>query len=75
MLIIMVNQLKEYVKQIKLIKFLNIDMKYKEYILFFLFIICFSIYFTIIVNKLDATNQKLDKLLQEQIMTNKYLYN
>lgn len=51
-------------------------MKYKEYMLFFLFIICFSIiYFTIIVNKLDATNQKLDKLLQEQIMTNKYLYN
>lgn len=50
-------------------------MKYKEYILFFLFIICFSVYFTIIVNKLDTTNQKLDKLLQEQIMTNKYLYN
>lgn len=50
-------------------------MKYKEYILFFLFIIYFSVYFTIIVNKLDATNQKLDKLLQEQIMTNKYLYN
>lgn len=71
----MVNQLKEYIKQINLIKFLNINMKYKEYILFFLFIICFSIYFTIIVNKLDATNQKLDKLLQEQIMTNKYLYN
>ena len=71
----MVNQLKEYIKQINLIKFLNINMKYKEYILFFLFIRCFSIYFTIIVNKLDATNQKLDKLLQEQIMTNKYLYN
>lgn len=71
----MVNQLKEYIKQIDLIKFLNINMKYKEYILFFLFIICFSIYFTIIVNKLDATNQKLDKLLQEQIMTNEYLYN
>ena len=71
----MVNQLKEYIKQIDLIKFLNINMKYKEYILFFLFIICFSVYFTIIVNKLDATNQKLDKLLQEQIMTNKYLYN
>lgn len=71
----MVNQLKEYIKQINLIKFLNINMKYKEYILFFLFIICFSVYFTIIVNKLDATNQKLDKLLQEQIMTNKYLYN
>jgi hypothetical protein len=69
----MVNQLKEYIKQINLIKFLNINMKYKEYILFFLFIICFSIYFTIIVNKLDATNQKLDKLLQEQIMTN-YLF-
>ena len=71
----MVNQLKEYIKQIDLIKFLNINMKYKEYILFFLFIICFSVYFAIIVNKLDATNQKLDKLLQEQIMTNKYLYN
>lgn len=71
----MVNQLKEYIKQINLIKFLNINMKYKEYILFFLFIICFSVYFTIIVNKLDATNQKLDKLLQEQIMTNEYLYN
>lgn len=71
----MVNQLKEYIKQINLIKFLNINMKYKEYILFFLFIICFSVYFTIILNKLDATNQKLDKLLQEQIMTNKYLYN
>ena len=71
----MVNRLKEYIKQIDLIKFLNINMKYKEYILFFLFIICFSVYFTIIVNKLDATNQKLDKLLQEQIMTNKYLYN
>lgn len=67
--------MKEYIKQIDLIKFLNINMKYKEYILFFLFIICFSVYFTIIVNKLDATNQKLDKLLQEQIMTNKYLYN
>ena len=50
-------------------------MKYKGYILFFLFIVCFSIYFTIIVNKLNETNQKLDKLLQEQIMTNKYLYN
>lgn len=71
----MVNQLKEYIKQINLIKFLNINMKYKEYILFFLFIICFSVYFTIVVNKLDVTNQKLDKLLQEQIMTNKYLYN
>ena len=71
----MVNRLKEYIKQIDLIKFLNINMKYKEYILFFLFFICFSVYFVIIVNKLDATNQKLDKLLQEQIMTNKYLYN
>ena len=50
-------------------------MKYKGYILFFIFIVCFSVYFTIIVNKLDVTNQKLDKLLQEQIMTNKYLYN
>ena len=45
------------------------------YILFTILFIIIAIDITIIVRILNTIDQKLDKIQQEQVMTNQYLYN
>lgn len=48
----------------------------KVFIIFISYIIIFSSFcFIVLIKKLNTIDQKLDKILQEQVMTNKYLYN
>ena len=44
-------------------------------ILFIIIFILLIMDFNTIETKLNRIDQKLDKILQEQVMTNKYLYN
>lgn len=44
-------------------------------ILFIIIFILLIMDFDTIETKLNTIDQKLDKILQEQVMTNKYLYN
>ena len=45
------------------------------YILFTILFIILAIDITIIVRKLNRIDRTLDQIQQEQVMTNKYLYN
>lgn len=44
-------------------------------ILFIIIFILLTMDFNTIETKLNTIDQKLDKILQEQVMTNQYLYN
>ena len=44
-------------------------------ILFIIILILLIMHFNTIETKLNTIDQKLDKILQEQVMTNQYLYN
>lgn len=45
------------------------------YVILFIIYILLSMDIITIERKLNTIDRKLDKILQEQIMTNKYLYN
>lgn len=59
----------------RIIKYMEYIRKIAIYILFTILFIILAIDITIIVRKLNTIDKKLEKIQQEQVMTNKYLYN